>query len=91
MFSRDELLRAVDLQWRSYYLLQWVAWAVRKGFFSFDAAHSYSSGSSAAEAWIQRHYHNIPEQARPSPADLKGFSALFSTYLENSFLSGELL
>ena len=85
MFSRDEVLRAVDLQRRSYELLRWVASAISKGFISFNAAHSYTSVSSSAEAWIQRHYHNIPEGARPPHADLKDFSGLFVTYLENTF------
>jgi len=85
MFSRDEVVRAVDLQRRSYELLRWVASAVGKNFISFGAAHSYSSVSSSAQAWIQRHHHNIPENARPLHADLKDFSGLFVTYLENSF------
>jgi len=85
MFAKDELSRAIDLQKRSYELLQWVASAVKRGFISFNAAHSYSSASSAAEDWIERHYQNIPENARPLPSDLKDFSSLFSTYLESSF------
>lgn len=85
MFADDKLSRAIDLQKRSYELLRWVASAVKKGFVSFNAAHSYSSASSAAEDWIQRHYQNIPENARPTHSDLKDFSGLFSTYLENSF------
>jgi hypothetical protein len=85
MFSRDEIIRAVNLQRRSYELLRWVASAIGKGFISFNAAHAYTSLSSSAEAWIQRHYSNIPETARPPIADLKEFSGLFVTYLENSF------
>jgi hypothetical protein len=85
MFAKDELSRAINLQKRSYELLQWVASAVKRGFISFNAAHSYSSVSSAAGDWIQRHYQNIPENARPSLSDLKDFSSLFTTYLENSF------
>ncbi|MBX7173922.1 MAG: hypothetical protein K1X72_23330 [Pyrinomonadaceae bacterium] len=85
MFDKDELSRAIDLQKRSYELLQWVASAVKRGFISFKAAHTYSSASSAASDWVQRHYQNIPENARPSVSDLKDFSGLFSTYLENSF------
>lgn len=85
MFSGNELSRAIDLQKRSYELLQWVASAVKNGFISFNAAHSYSSASSAAGDWIQRHYQNIPENSRPLHQDLKDFSGLFSTYLENSF------
>lgn len=85
MFSRDELARAVELQKRSYLLLQWVASAVRRGIVSFKVAHSYSSTVDAAMDWIQRHYLNIPDDARPPQADLRDFSGLFSTYLQNSF------
>lgn len=85
MFDRVEISRAVDLQKRSYELLKWVASAIKKGFISFNAAHAYSSLPSAAEVWIERHYLNVPENARPPLDDLKDFSGLFSTYLENSF------
>ena len=85
MFASDEVTRAVDLQGRSYNLLRWVASALGKGFISFNAAHAYASASLAAEAWIQEHYLNIPDGAKPSQADLKDFSGLFCTYLENSF------
>lgn len=85
MFSKDEISRAIDLQKRSYELLKWIASAVKSGFISFNAAHSYSSVSTAAVDWIERHYQNIPENARPSHSDLEDFSNLFSTYLENSF------
>lgn len=85
MFNRNELSRAIDLQKRSYELLQWIASAVKRGFISFNAAHSYSSVSSATVDWIERHYQNIPAKARPMHSDLKDFSGLFTTYLENSF------
>lgn len=85
MFNRVEVSRAVDLQKRSYELLKWVASAIKRGFISFNAAHAYSSLPSATEGWIERHYHNIPDDARPPLGDLKDFSGLFSTYLENSF------
>lgn len=85
MFAKDELSHAIDLQKRSYELLQWVASAVKRGFISFKAAHTYSSASSSAEEWIERHYQNIPDNARPPHPDLKDFSGLFITYLENSF------
>jgi hypothetical protein len=85
MFNRNELSRAIDLQKRSYELFQWIASAVKKGFISFNAAHTYSSVSSAAIDWIERHYQNIPEKARPADSELKDFSGLFTTFLENSF------
>jgi len=85
MFTEEQMSRAVDLQVRSYELLRWVSSAIKKGFISFKAAHSYSSVPSAAEEWITRHYLNIPEVARPALEDMKDFCGLFSTYLENSF------
>ncbi|MCL1919229.1 MAG: hypothetical protein FWG14_13215 [Peptococcaceae bacterium] len=85
MFTDEQMSRAVDLQARSYELLRWVSSAVKKGFISFKAAHNYSSNSSAAEEWIIRHYLNIPEAAKPALEDMKDFSGIFSTYLENSF------
>jgi len=85
MFTDEQMARAIDLQARSYELLQWVSSAIEKGFISFKAAHHYSSISSAAEEWITRHYQNLPEAAKPKPEDIKEFSCLFATYLENSF------
>jgi hypothetical protein len=85
MFTNEQMSRAVDLQERSYELLRWVSAAINKGFISFKAAHNYLSLSAAAEEWIARHYQNIPEAARPALEDMKDFSSLFATYLENSF------
>ena len=80
-----EIQRVVDMQQRSYLLLKWMASAVTDGFVNFETAHSYSSLPVAAEAWIQRHYLNIPAKARPARDDLGLFCAFFSTYLTNSF------
>lgn len=85
MPSQDEIARAVDLQTRSHALLTWVGSAVEQGFISFDAAHAYASATDSAEAWIRRHYQDIPERARPAMADLGDFCGLFCAYLENSF------
>ena len=85
MFNPTQMRRLVDMQQRSYLLLKWIAKAVREGFVSFEAAHDYSSFPEAAEEWIQGHYLNIPENARPERHDLNVFSRFFSTYLENSY------
>ena len=86
MLNVKEIARAVDLQQRSYRLLKWMADAVARGFIHFDTAHEYSSLLEAAEEWIRRHYKNISPDARPSHDDLSEFCALFSTYLEDSFV-----
>ncbi len=73
------------MQRHSYRLLTWMAKAVEDGFIQFDTAHDYSSLPVAAEAWILRHYENIPTDARVAREDLPDFCIFFSTYLENSF------
>jgi hypothetical protein len=85
MLDRTQLKHAVDLQQRSYRLLKWMASAVQAGFIDFKAAHEFSTLPEAAEGWILRHYLNIPPDARAEHADIKPFTAMFSTYLENSF------
>jgi len=85
MFNKDELTLALDLQARTYELLRWAASAAQKGFIPFEHIHTYSSQSCAAADWINRNYDNIPLKARPERRYIQRFSALFSTYLENSF------
>ena len=85
MFNPDEIARAVGLQTRSYQLLKWVGEAVGKGFISFKTAHAYASIPAAATEWLEAHYLNLPERARPAREDIPAFSQILSTYLENSF------
>ena len=85
MLSEDAIVRAVNLQSRSYELLKWMADAVTRGFIRFNTAHDYATLPHAAEEWIHRHYQDIPLRARPEKEDIADFSKLFATYLENSF------
>jgi hypothetical protein len=85
MLDPADMQRLVEMQHRSYRLLGWMAEAVTKKFVSFETAHDYSTLPEAAEAWISRHYLNIPENARPEREQLATFSAFFSTYVTNSF------
>lgn len=85
MLNPDTINRAVDLQQRSYQLLRWMADGVTKGFIRFETAHNYAALPEAAEAWIIRHYQDIPRKAKPTEKDVPTFSRLFTTYLENSF------
>jgi hypothetical protein len=84
-FTRAEIERAVDLQRRGYELLKWLEKAFADGFISPEAADQYVSSEEAAFGWLDKHYDNIPERARPPREDLRAFSAYFSTYLDNSF------
>lgn len=85
MLNERDIRYAVDLQRRSYRLLNWMAKAVEDGFIEFETAHEYSSFPEATKEWILSHYQNIPPSARVAREDLDDFCAFFSTYLENSF------
>ena len=80
-----QIAHAIDMQERSYRLLQWMANAVKDGFISFGTAHDYSNLPDAAAGWIAGHYNNIPDNARVALDHLPEFTAFFSTYLQNSF------
>ena len=81
----NRIAHAIDMQQRSYKLLQWMASAVNDGFISFKTAHDYSNLPDAAAGWIAGHYNNIPDVARAPLDDLPEFTLFFSTYLQNSF------
>ena len=85
MRNPSDIHRAVTMQEHSYRLLKWMAKAVEEGFIRFETAHSYTTLPEAAQAWILRHYLNIPPDARVAHDDLPDFCMFFSTYLENSF------
>lgn len=85
MLPEDRLSHALDLQARSYALLQWMAEAVRKGFIAFHTAHDYGTLPSAAEGWIRRHFDDLPVVARPEPDAIGDFARFFTTYLQGTF------
>lgn len=85
VLAREQVDRAVALQARGYHLLQWLEKALADGFIAPEAAHSYATMEQSALAWIERHYLNLPNAARPTREDLPAFSRLFSTYLTNTF------
>jgi hypothetical protein len=85
VLARDQVERAVELQTRGYRLLKWLEKALDDGFIAPEAAHLYARMEDAAQAWIERHYLNLPNAARPEREDLPAFSRLFSTYLMNTF------
>jgi hypothetical protein len=85
VLDREQVERAVELQARGYRLLKWLEKALNEGFIAPEAAHLYARMEDAALAWIERHYLNLPDAARPERGDLPAFSRLFSTYLTNTF------
>ena len=89
MLDSDQIAHAIDMQQRSYKLLQWMASAVKDGFISFATAHNYSNLPDATTGWIVGHYNNIPDDSRVPRESLPEFAAFFSTYLLNSFDLGD--
>lgn len=77
--------RAVELQKRSYRLLLWMSDAIKRGFIRFETAHKYASLPEAAHGWLDRHYNDLPRDARPERDQLEALGNLFATYLESSF------
>jgi hypothetical protein len=82
---RQQVEHAVELQARSYKLLQWLEKAFDDGFIAPETAHAYASMEASAYSWIAKHYKNLPDTARPELEDLMSFSKLFSTYLLSTF------
>jgi hypothetical protein len=85
MLIRDKVENAVRLQACGYQLLKWLEKALRDGFITPEAAGMYATSEDAAYSWLDKHYLNLPDSARPERSDLRAFSNLFSTYLDCTF------
>lgn len=85
MLPADRLILAIDIQSRSYKLFRWLGEAINRGFIPAARAHEYASAADATLDWIEQHYLNIPEPARPDRRWLKEFAQFFATYLTTSF------
>jgi hypothetical protein len=82
---RNEIENAVRLQACGYQLLKWLDKALTDGFITPEAAGTYATSEDAAYAWLDKHYLNLPDKARPERSDLRAFSNFFSTYLACTF------
>ena len=85
MLTRDEVENAVRLQACGYELLKWLEKALREGFITPDAAETYATSEDAAYSWLDKHYLNLPDSARPERSELRDFGNFFSTYLDCTF------
>jgi len=85
MLIRNEVENAVRLQACGYELLKWMEKALTDGFITPEAAGTYATSEDAAYAWLDKHYLNLPENARPERYDLRAFGNFFSTYLDCTF------
>src|SRR5678816_57508 len=85
MLIRDEIETAVRLQACGYQLLKWLEKAMTDGFITPEAAGTYATVEDAAYSWLEKHYLNLPDSARPERSELRAFSNFFSTYLDCTF------
>ena len=85
MLPADRLQLAIDIQGRSYRLLRWVAEAIGKGFIPATRAHQYADVADSAYDWIDKHYLNLPTNARPDRTHQREFANFFATYMMSSF------
>lgn len=85
MLSRDRVERAVRIHALGYRLLRWLEGALEKGFVAPEAAGAHAASGDAAFAWLDEHYHNLPEVARPERSELRELGNFFSTYLSSTF------
>lgn len=60
-------------------------WSALSDDFTPEAAGAYATSEDAAYGWLDKHYLNLPDKARPGRAHLRAFSNLFSTYLDSTF------
>jgi hypothetical protein len=79
LLIRNEIENAVRLQACGYQFLRWLDKALADEFISPEAAGTYATSEDAAYSWLDRHYLNLPEKARPERSDLRAFSNFFST------------
>jgi hypothetical protein len=84
----NEIAKALDLQAKTYGLLQWVADAVRKGTLTFSTAHQYATAGESMRDWLFTYSRAIPGKWRPrmsDPDEVRQFVNLFVSYLTTSF------
>ena len=85
MLDFKQLENAIEIQGRSFKLLQWLAKAIHEGFVPLTKAHDVADAAHAAKSWIEGHYHNLPFECRPEPESIEEFANFFGSYLETSF------
>lgn len=88
MLDAEQVTLAVELQQKTYGLLQWIADAVRKGTLTFGTAHGYASVAASMREWLLTYSRQIPGKWRPrmsSADEVRQFTNLFTSYLVTSF------
>ena len=61
---------------------------MNKGFISTETAHKYTTASEVAAEWIDKHFYNLPDDARPEQygkEEIEAYANMLSTYMLTSF------
>ena len=85
MLDANELEKVVELQARSYALLQWVRDQMDAGTLDVSTVASATAFYPVAHAWIGRNLGSLPAHARPAEGDIEPFTHLFVSFLTTSF------
>jgi hypothetical protein len=88
MLDPNDIAKALELQTKTYGLLQWVGDAVRKGTLTFSTAHQYATAAESMRDWLVTYSRAIPGKWRPrlsDPDEVRQFVNLFVSYLTTSF------
>jgi len=83
--DRESVERAVRIQRTGYRFLKWLESALERGFVEPEAAAGYAAEGAAAREWIERHWANLPPEARPERDEVEDFANYFTTYVDGSF------
>ena len=88
LLDETDIAAAVEVSNRAYKLLVWLNRAIESGFITLDSAGRYIGNSAAAQAWLAKHFEDIPHDARPLDRrgrELERFANYFASYLTASF------
>lgn len=85
MFDRERLERTIDLQERSYQLLQWLNRGLTAGKTSLSTIHHATGFAASTRVWLERNHSSLPPALRPTADDIDAYSNLLASYLQTSF------
>lgn len=81
----EELRTAIDLQERTYGLLNWIRNRIKAGTLEFSERHTGLEDHQSARRWIERNLVSFPPEFRPASDEMEPFSRFFASFLTTSF------
>jgi len=88
MLDRREIERVIELQRRTYELLQWLSRSLEGNRVTVPRTHSDLSPSEAAADWLRDRFMTLPPRCRPEEGgdrEVREFANLLASYLLTSF------